>query len=70
MQTFKEGEPQILTTKRCQFCGEDHEVWYDYKTKMGPWAYGCESCYSKTRMFLKLGTGMGQKYVKGQKVEG
>ena len=33
---------------------------YDGKTKMGPWAYMCITCY--TKYGVGLGLGKGQKY--------
>lgn len=46
---------------RCDFCSAKAE--YDFKTGMGPWAYGCKDHYWENRHFPNLGTGMGQKLV-------
>lgn len=34
---------------------------YDFKTKDGPWAYGCEACWKDERAYPTLGVGKGQK---------
>lgn len=34
---------------------------YDFKTKVGPWAYGCEEHYIDNRFYDELGIGKGQK---------
>lgn len=34
---------------------------YDFKTKMGPWANGCQEAWEDNRMFEELGIGKGQK---------
>lgn len=36
---------------------------YDFKTKGGPWANGCERHYRAYRAFRELGTGKGQRLV-------
>jgi hypothetical protein len=36
---------------------------YDFKTIMGPWALGCQTCFEKYSVGGKLGTGLGQKYL-------
>lgn len=46
---------------RCDFCGKDAA--YDFNTKMGPWANGCNTCYKKYRRYPELGTGKAQKLV-------
>lgn len=53
-------ETKIQDAVDCDFCGS--AAVYDARTKMGPWAYQCESC------FLihgpgQLGTGFGQRLV-------
>jgi len=57
----------------CDFCSTDAfdrliegkkdavmDTFVDGKTKMGPWALMCESCFSKYG--VGLGTGLGQRY--------
>ena len=39
----------------CDFCGKPAE--YDARTKMGPWANMCETCYKKQGVGLGLGKG-------------
>lgn len=45
----------------CDWCGGPAH--YDFKTRFGPWAYGCDEHYSSMRLFPDLGTGKGQKLV-------
>lgn len=56
---------------RCNLCKEICSNYYiDGKTKIGPWAYMCLSCFKKYG--VGLGIGKGQKYdtITGKKVEG
>jgi hypothetical protein len=46
---------------KCSFCGRAAK--YDFKTQQGQWAYGCQSDYEENRLYLNLGTGMGQELV-------
>jgi ribosomal protein L37AE/L43A len=41
----------------CQFC--EKEAKYDARTKMGPWAFLCQSCFDKYG--VGVGVGRGQK---------
>lgn len=43
----------------CDFCGD--EAHYDGKTKLGPWANMCTSCFK--RYGIGLGLGLGQELV-------
>jgi hypothetical protein len=53
----------MSTGKKCDFCEKvDPPVIFDFKTKYGPWAWGCADCYTKHRLFPNLGVGKGQKY--------
>jgi len=54
-------EARVSEPKTCDFCGAEAE--YDFKTQQGPWAYGCEEDYEAFRLYIKLGTGMGQRLV-------
>lgn len=54
----------------CNFCSEKAK--YDFKTKMGPWAYGCQGHFEEYRAYKLLGLGKGQELIqaptrKGQK---
>lgn len=40
---------------KCDFC--DAPAVYDFKTKIGPWAYGCLKCWKKNRFSQKIGIG-------------
>ena len=48
----------------CDICGHkfgtNDKSFYDFKTKMGPWGIGCQSCFQKYGN--GLGTGCGQRY--------
>jgi ribosomal protein L37AE/L43A len=54
MKTVKVGKGH-----ECQFC--EKEAKYDARTKMGSWAFLCQSCFDK----YGVGIGLG----KGQKLE-
>jgi hypothetical protein len=44
-------------TAQCDFCFNDAK--YDFKTTLGPWAYGCQKCWERWS-YGKLGVGQGQ----------
>jgi hypothetical protein len=48
---------QTTTEKECDLC--DSKAGYDCKTKMGSWAYLCETHFKS--LGVGLGTGKGQK---------
>lgn len=48
---------EIHSEKECDFC--DSKADYDGKTKLGAWAYMCETHYKS--LGVGLGTGKGQK---------
>lgn len=52
---------KVARLPRCDFCGKEAE--YDFKTKMGPWANGCQEDWEQNRYFTGLGLGMGQKLI-------
>lgn len=54
-------EAKVAALPICNFCSEP--ALYDFKTKMGPWAYGCQGHFDIHRMYPDLGTGKGQKLV-------
>jgi hypothetical protein len=43
---------------RCWWC--PNTAAYDFRTKQGPWAYGCIDHYQEHRMHGELGVGRGQ----------
>ena len=47
----------------CDFDPSHGPAHADFKTSLGPWASGCKKCFA--RYGGSLGTGKGQKYVKG-----
>jgi hypothetical protein len=55
--------------QKCGFCadlGKTIEAEYDFKSIMrGAWANACEKHWIKMRAYPELGTGKGQKLVKG-----
>jgi len=63
----------INPPKNCNVCEFPlNNIIYDARTRAGPWAYLCESCFRE--LGCGLGTGFGQKYAKERerfvKVEG
>ena len=48
------------TLPKCDFCPSTAQ--YDTRTRVGPWAYACPTCYTKWGIG-KLGTGYGQKLI-------
>lgn len=58
----------VAALPRCAF-GRDSAPWedcpnparYDFRTRSGPWAYGCAHHYAMYRMWHTLGTGKGQR---------
>lgn len=51
----------------CYFCGlegnADVDGPYDFKTRMGPWASGCERHWRAYRAVPALGVGAGQLWI-------
>jgi hypothetical protein len=45
----------------CNFCEKTAK--YDFKTRTGPWAYGCQLHYEVNRAYSQLGTGKGQELI-------
>jgi hypothetical protein len=58
----------VTALPACDFGPEPAE--YDFKTKFGPWANGCERHWKEMRAFPTLGTGQGQKLVVRQSPPG
>lgn len=51
--------------EKCDTCGNCFaDTFYDGKTKFGPWANMCPSCFTCGPGVNTLGTGFGQKYEK------
>lgn len=49
----------------CEMCGSlIRNVFYDAKTKQGPWACMCPRCHTEGQGVGKLGRGYGQEYTK------
>jgi len=47
----------------CNFCQDGTPGMYDFATRMGPWANGCEKHWKQFRANTNLGTGMGQLWI-------
>lgn len=54
-------EAKVPELPDCDFGDCPSPALYDFKTKYGPWAYGCATHYSLNRCFDILGMGKGQK---------
>ena len=51
----------------CETCdGPIKKVFYDAKTKEGPWACMCKTCFTLGPGLNKLGTGLGQEYTENK----
>jgi hypothetical protein len=49
--------------KSCEICGKPiKKVFYDARTRRGPWALMCEKCFTTGPGTGKLGIGLGQEY--------
>jgi hypothetical protein len=58
----KSGEVVVVQVlPRCDFCGKP--ATHDFKTVMGPWAYGCDACYGDNTEYTSLGVGKGQALI-------
>jgi hypothetical protein len=55
-------EARVIKLPECDLCGSA-TARYDFRTRSGPWAYGCSSCYQSNRMYPSLGLGKGQRLV-------
>lgn len=58
MENKKHSETKVSELPSCDFC--DLAAEYDGKTRSGPWAYMCETCF----IFCGVGLGLGR----GQKL--
>jgi hypothetical protein len=56
---------KVSVIPKCDFCSKPAR--FDFKTKMGPWANGCDEHYLQHRAFADLGTGKGQELKKEEK---
>ena len=58
------GEICVVTELPCcDFCNDGTLARYDFKTKHGPWAFGCSSHYLRHRLYDELGLGKAQLWV-------
>lgn len=69
MQTMKPKPGfvvEVSSLPKCDFC--EREARYDFRTRMGPWAHGCDehwTLYGTGR----LGVGSGQMLITHEEVE-
>lgn len=64
-----QGQARNLPKMACDFCKQDVSAdYYDGKTIFGPWATMCGEDFARNG--VGLGTGRGQHFVNGRKVEG
>lgn len=62
--TPKQGEIVIVgSIPGCNFCQDGTAGPFDFKTKMGPWANGCERHYLTYRAATGLGVGKAQRWI-------
>ncbi len=63
----------LVNEKKCDFCGATPEKIIDGRTVAGWWAWMCESCWEKHKMYNTFGKGKGQMFTNkkgGEKLEG
>jgi len=53
----------------CNFCNDGTPGPYDFATRMGPWANGCERHWKQHRANPKLATGSGQLWITEDQVD-
>lgn len=52
---------------KCDTCGQPIvKVFYDARTKRGPWACMCEKCQKEGPGVNQVGTGIGQEYTEDE----
>ena len=55
-----------ISSTTCDICkNKIDDVLYDAVTRYGPWATMCKQCWEEHSIH-RLGTGLGQKYVKNE----
>jgi hypothetical protein len=60
----------VATLPKCDFCkeaGTERDAKYDAKTVFGPWASMCDHHWMMNAASKSLGTGIGQRYVVGER---
>jgi hypothetical protein len=69
MHTPKRGEIVVVSEiPPCYFCNDGTPGPYDFRTAMGPWANGCESCWHQFAAAAILGEGYGQLWITADQV--
>lgn len=65
----KPGEVVVVERiPECDFCSDGTPGPYDFATRMGPWAHGCEDHWRLYSASPTLGVGMGQLWIKREEV--
>ena len=64
METVRWLSPVPATCDTCD--SPIHDIFYDAKTKMGPWACMCPICQTLGPGLNQLGLGKGQEYTKNK----
>jgi hypothetical protein len=63
----KKGEVCVVSSiPNCDFCNQEGTKTpgpYDFKTRFGPWAHGCEDHWKLYRAFDSLGVGQAQIWI-------
>ncbi len=60
----KPGEVvEVESIPACDFCGDGTPGPYDFRTKLGPWANGCERHWIEMRAEPGLGVGIAQLWI-------
>jgi len=58
---------EVSSIPQCNFCEKPGP--YDFATRMGPWANGCEQHWKMYRAASTLGTGKGQLWVTEDQID-
>lgn len=65
--TPEPGEIVVVSEiPKCNFCDELGP--YDFPTRLGPWANGCETHWKQYRVSPSLGVGKGQLWITKEQV--
>jgi hypothetical protein len=66
----KPGEVVVVSQiPSCDFCYDERTLGpYDFATRMGPWAHGCEEHWRLYRAAPRLGVGVGQLWITADQV--
>jgi hypothetical protein len=66
----KRGEIVVVPSiPPCNFCKDGTLGPYDFATRMGPWANGCEQHWKTYRASMHLGVGSGQLWITDDQID-